>query len=208
MDGSDWIALTAVVVAVLSGGGAIKYARRSAVHSQRSADHAGESVVEARRAADEAARLTRIEEERRVEERARWHHEREPDLPGEIDLEYRDSPGGSPGDGALWGTVTFPHTYQVRAFTVAGSSWSPLSLDSVTQPGRPVEFMVERWPRGKEALHTDEVVFRFWPPAVAEDGTAVWRCGCGHSVQATEEGQGHWERRVKVRYVQPWASIH
>lgn len=192
MDMSDLIALGAAVVAAAGLGvsvWALVYASRSA--------------AAARDSADEAARLTRIEEERRREERQRWHHEREPDLPPEVELKYRDSPGHGPGDGALWATVTFPGTYQVRAFAMAGPSWTPLSLNSVTKPGQAVELMVERWPRGKETLHTEEILFRFWPPE-QRGGTAAWRCDCGAPVRVSEEGEGHWERRVKVTYRHPF----
>lgn len=193
MDTSDVIALGALLVAAAGLGlsvWALVYSRRSA--------------AAARDSADEAAQLTRIEEERRRAERQRWHHEREPDLPPEVELKYRDSPGHGPGEGALWATVTFPHVYQVRAFAIAGQSWTPLSLDSVTKPGRAVELMVERWPSGKETLQTEEILFRFWPPPEREDGLAVWRCDCGRSVRVSEEGEGHWERRVKVAYRHPF----
>lgn len=195
MDTSDWIALAALMVAVAGFGvsvWAIVYSRRSAQASRDSAD--------------EATRMRELDEDRRREERERWHQEREPVLPGVIEAEYRDSPGHGPGYGALWGTISVPHAYRVRGFAVAGQSWSPLSLDSPIKPNQPIEFMIERWQPGKEMLHTDELVLRFWPPGEAEDGTAVWRCDCGRSAQETQEGHGHWERRVKVNYQQPFAG--
>lgn len=73
MDASDWIALAALVVAVVSGGGAIMYARRSAVEAKPSADHAGDAVVEARRSADEAERMREIEARRRADEKELRH---------------------------------------------------------------------------------------------------------------------------------------
>lgn len=199
LDASDWIAVIAVVVAVVSGGAAIKYARKSAVQAERSADHAGDAVIEARRAADEAAQMRAIETDRRADEKERWHHECEPVLPGEIDASVR----GSGDTAALYGEITVARVYRVRAEAVSGASRIQLSLDMVTKPDQPIEFMIERRPQGKTTVDTEEIVFSFWPPVEGADGTGLWRCDCGRPGGGTMVGPGHWERRVKVSFRRP-----
>lgn len=198
MDSSDWIALVALVVSIVSGGAAIKYARRSAVEAKRSADHAGASVVEARRSADEAAKMRELEEGRRADEKERWHHDHEPDLPGEIKAKMRRSGAGDAG--ALRGEITVPGVYRVRADAVAGAASTQIALDGVTKANQPMEFMIERWAPGKTKPDTEEILFRFWPPVEGVDGVGVWACDCGRSVEAVDSEPGHWERRVKVIY--------
>lgn len=192
MDTSDWIALAAVVVSVTSvvvAVIAILYARRSA--------------NSARQSADEAMRMREIEEDRRREERERWHHECEPDLPGEVDAAYRPSGGRGSEDGALHGSITVPRVYRVQADAVSGQSRRQIALEMLTKPNQPIEFMIERWPRGKTAVDTEEVVFRFWPPIEGADGTGLWTCECGRPGGGRLDGDGHWERRVKVNYRRP-----
>jgi hypothetical protein len=198
MDSSDWIAVAAVVVSVVSGGAAVWYARRSVAEATRSADHAGASVVEARRSADEAAKMRELDEGRRAEEKERWHHDHEPDLPGEIEAKFRR---GGPGDaGALHGEITVPRLYRVRADAVSGLASTQIALDGVTKPGQAMSFMIERWSPGKARADTEEIVFRFWPPVEGVDGSGVWACNCGRPGQEAPSEPAHWERRVKVTY--------
>jgi len=188
MDTSNTIALGALLVAIAGLGVSVW------------------AVVYARRSANEARHMRQIEAERRRDEREDWHRDREPNLPPEVELEYRDSPGHGPGNGALWATVAIPDSYQMRAFAVAGDTWFPLSPNPITRPGWPAELLVEQWPHGKTDLEVKELVFRFWPPSAGESGAAQWRCDCGRPTQVREEGKGHWERHVKVRYHQPFAG--
>ena len=203
MDTSNWIALASVIVAFVFGVVtvfALKYGRRSAAEARRSADHAGDAVVEARRAADEAARMREIDEDRRREERERWHRESEPDLPGEIDAEYRPSGGHGSGDGSLHGSITVHRVYRVQAEAVSGRSRHQLAIATLTRPHQPIDFMIERWPQGKSTIDTEEIVFRFWPPIEGADGAGLWACECGRPGGGSLAGDGHWERRVKVSY--------
>lgn len=183
METSDWIALASAIAAVA----AVVYTRQS--------------VKSARRSADEAARMRQLDEDRRGEERERWHHECEPKLPAEIDARYRSS--GEDGDGALFGEITVPRMYRVRAEAVSGASRRQLSLDTVTRPDQPIEFMIEPRPPGATTVNTEEIVFRFWPPVEDTDGTGLWSCGCGRPNGQSMSGPGHWERPVRVRFRQP-----
>lgn len=184
MDSSDWIALAALVVSVVSGGGAVWYARQSA--------------AEAGRSADEAERLTRIEADRRSEEKERRHEELAPNLPVEIEAAL----GGAVSAGAaLYGLVQMDRAYRVKAFGRSGPSLTQLAFPSVTRAREPVRFVIEPWTEGSVEPSIKEIVFKLWPPAEGDVGN-VWSCGCGRAAGETEtvDGPGHWERRVKVNY--------
>lgn len=202
MDTSDWIAVAAVVVAVVAAGisaYAIKYARQSAVH-------AGASVVEARRSADEAARLREIEADRRSEEKQRRHEELGPNLPAEIEavLGARTFAGGG---GALYGEIQVDRMYRVQAFGRVGPSLTQLMFPSVTPAHGSVRFVIEPWVQGRVEPSVEEIVFKFWPPVEGVDRGEVWSCRCGQATGETLDGPGHWERRVKVNYYRPQDSV-
>jgi hypothetical protein len=200
MDTSDWIAVAAVVVAVVAAGisaYAIRYARQSAVH-------AGASVVEARRSADEAAKMRELDEDRRREERERRHEELAPDLPGEIDASFRPNQRLGGGHGSLFGTIKLPRGYRVKAEAIAtAGSRTELSLGMLVPPDREVEFQIEPRHPDQQELRMEEILFRFWPPVEGVDEVPSWSCECGRPTGGTLEGAGHWERRVKVTFRRP-----
>jgi hypothetical protein len=142
--------------------------------------------------------MRELEEGRRVEEKERWHRDHEPELPGEINSKRRVGEGGDPG--GLYGEITVPRVYRVRADAVSGPMSRQIALDGVTKAGQSLEFMIEQWVPGQTKPETEEIVFRFWPPVEGTDGTGVWTCACGRAAQEAGDGPAHWERRVKVKY--------
>lgn len=202
--------IAALVVAVLSynrSKDSIREAKRSADQAERSADHAGEAVVEARRSADEAKRMREVDEDRRRQEREQRHEQLAPGLPVEINAEFRENERLGGGQGSLFGAVTVPRGYRVKAEAVMGRSRTELGLSMVAAPGREIEFQIEPWHPDQEAARTGEVLFRFWPPLEGDD-VSTWGCGCGRPTGETLDGPGHWEQRVKVNYYRIQDSVH
>ncbi|MFG2001628.1 hypothetical protein ACGFNU_21000 [Spirillospora sp. NPDC048911] len=195
MSRSDWIASAAALAAFLSVGVAlfaIKYARDSAKHSGRSADHAGESAAEARQ-------LREIEAERRKEERERRHDDLGPNLPAEIEAEQEGE--------LLYGEITVPRAYRVRAYARSGDSLTQLSVDPVTVPNRPLRFVIEHLHPEQSAIHTEEIFFHFWPPEES-DQVPVWSCGCGLDTSREVMGdKGHWKAKVEVTFHDVMESV-
>jgi hypothetical protein len=197
MGTSDLIALAALMVAAAGLGlsvWALVYSRRSAAASRDSAD--------------EAKRLREIEAERRAEERERRHEELGPVLPGQIEAEFRENRRLGGGHGSLFGAITLPRGYRVKAEARIGRSRTELSLGMVVAPGREVEFQIEPWHPEQEKPRTDEIVFRFWPPVEGADDVSAWACGCGRPSGEAMDGPGHWEQRVKVSYYRIEDSVH
>lgn len=196
MDASDWIALSALVVAAASCAvavWAIVYARRSAQASRDSAD--------------EARRLREIGADRRTDEKEQRHEHLAPELPSELEAEFRENERLGGGHGSLFGAITIPRSYRVKAVAVMGQSRTELGLSMVVAPGREVEFQIEPWHPDQEAARTTEILFRFWPPIEGDD-VPTWGCGCGRPTGETLDGPGHWEQRVKVNYYRVEDSIY
>lgn len=175
--------IAGLVVSIVS----IRYVKRSTAH-------AGESAVESRR-------LREIEADRRVEEKERRHEDLAPNLPGELELEFRANERLGGGHGSLFGAITLPRGHRVKAEALmVGGSRSELSLGMVTAADREVGFQVEPWHPEQEKPRTEEIVFRFWPPVEGADDVPAWGCGCGRPTGEGMDGPGHWERRVTVSY--------
>lgn len=185
MTRSDWIASAAAVAAFLGVAVALW------------------ALVYARRSAAEARRLRELEADRREEERQRWHEELGPDLPGEIVAEFRPHPRLGAGMGSLWGKVSFPKTYRVKAVARMGQSRTDLSVPMLVERGQTVDFEIELWHPDQERAKTDEIVFKVWPPVRDADDTPAWSCGCGRPTGESLDGEGHWGQRVKVIYEKP-----
>lgn len=183
MDAGDWIALAAFVVAVGAGYFAAVSARA------------------ARRSADEAARLSGIEAERRHDEREDRHDRLAPPHPGKVAATLEDSAiGGSP---SLFATITVPRAYRVQAAGWNGTSRTPISLPLLIHANQPYRFHIEHWPAGREEPQTREVWFRFWPPIEDIDDTDPWTCPCGRPARENTDKPSHWELRVRVTYDPP-----
>lgn len=121
------IALGGVAVAVLSW----VVSRGSREEARRSADAAEVSAKAARDSAREAAAVAAIERER--------DHDRlgpgpVPDIAPKLETNRR----GSGGPDTLFGTITLPRDYRVRAFAVRGNSSSSIGLDLLLHAGRPL----------------------------------------------------------------------
>lgn len=195
MGASDWIALAALVVAVAG----LAVAVQAAVSSHRSAKSA-------ERSAEEAAKSRAIDEDRRRQEREQRHEDLAPDLPGNINAEFRPNERLGGGHGSLFGKIVVPRGYRVRAVALMGQSRSELGLGMVVVPGREVEFQIEQWHPDQEAPRTAEIVFRFWPPLEGDD-VPSWECGCDRPTGETADGPGHWEHRATVTYINPASNI-
>lgn len=194
MDASDWIALAAAVIA-LAGLPFTVIGIRIARESKKISK---EAAASAKKSADEAAAMTRIESERRAQEREDVHMRFKPRQPAGIAPELRT---GNPTDG-LFGSITVEHGYRVRAEAIrSDGSRTPLSL-SVLHPNRPAEFHIEQWPPGQTEPVTKEIRISFWPPR-AGDELELWACGCDRSSDESAGSPGHWEWRIPVVWQRP-----
>lgn len=212
MDMTDTIALASAIgtgVGALIAVPSVLYARRAAKAGESSAASGKDSAAAARasaeasrRSAEEAARLTAIEADRRKEEKERWHHERGPTPPAEIELTLSRDPG-SASEGALFATITVPHGYRVRGFAIYDNgNQTDTGLESTLKPNQPQTFFVEHWSPGQKHPRTAKLWIRFWPP-LEPDGLEVWECPCGRPTGESLDGEGHWEWRVPIRYDRP-----
>lgn len=210
MNTTDTIALAAaigtgagVLVGALIGIPSVYFARAAAKAGQDSASSGKDSAAAsrdsaeaARRSADEAAALNEIEAERRVEERARWHHELGPTPPGKFVAESRK---GTPTD-TLVAAITVPRGYRIRAEAIFHDGGSTSAgLGNVLRPNQEAEFHFEQWPPGRKQAVTKEIWIRFWPP-LDGDNVEVWTCSCGRPTGEALDGPGHWEWTVPVVY--------
>lgn len=202
MEASDVIALAALVVAV-AGLGIAAAGLGIAVHAAVSAHRSAKSSA---RSADEAARSRVIDEERRRDEREERHDGLAPKVPAEIKAEFRPNERLGGGHGSLFGSITMPRGYRVKAEALMGQSRSELGLGMVAAPGREVELQIEPWHPDQEAPRVAEIEFRFWPPLEGDD-VPSWSCGCGRPTGETLEGRGHWEQRVRVDYYRVQDSV-
>lgn len=194
MDASDWIAVVAVVVAVI-GLVVTVVATRIARDAKDISEDAKEA---AEKSANEAAAMTRIEAERRAEEREAWHMRFKPPQPAEFAPVLRK---GEPTD-SLFGSITVEHGYRVRAEAIrSDGSRTPLSL-TVLHPNRPTEFHIEQWPPGQTQPVTKEVRIGFWPPRAGDD-LDLWACGCDRPSDESAGSPGHWEWKVPVVWRRP-----
>lgn len=157
---------------------------------------AGLAKRHARESAEEAAKLTAIEQERRAEERERRHEDLAPQLPGEIVMELRDGRATQ----SLFGAITVTRSYRVQAEALFRSGGkSLLGMPAVLRPHQRVEFEVEKWPAGATQPKTEAVKFRFWPPIEGDD-VDTWACPCSKPTGESLDGPGHWECTVPVTY--------
>ncbi|WP_422734058.1 hypothetical protein ACN26Y_00340 [Micromonospora sp. WMMD558] len=199
MDEVTWLDIVAVLAAL--GGVAVAVlswvvSRGSRDEARRSADAAEVSAKAAQDSAREAAAVAAIE-------RDREHDRLGPGPVPDITSKLETNPRGSGLPRTLWGTVTLPRDYRVRAFAVSGNSSSQISLDLLVHAGRPYRFAIEQWPPGRTEPVAEYVLFRFWPPAETDDVDA-WRCPCDRAqADGDERTQGHWEWRVPVQYRTP-----
>lgn len=201
MSTSDWIALAALLVAIIGTASATFYARRSA----KTAEGAAES---ARKSAAEAAALTAIEADRRVEEKEAAHDRQGPVPPAEIELEFKPNRNVGGGHGSLFATITAPRGYRVQAQAVYDNGTrTGTGLGTTVKPNQPEEFFVEHWHPDQTEPKTKELWIRFWPP-LEPDGLDVWTCPCGRPTGeslggASGNDPGHWEWRVPVVFYRP-----
>ncbi|WP_162642339.1 hypothetical protein [Streptosporangium sp. 'caverna'] len=182
MDAGDWIAVAALVVALAAGYFAAISARA------------------ARRSANEAARLSGIEAERRRDEREERHERLAPSHPGSIVAVLEESAVGGPKN--LFGSITVPRDYRVQAEGWVRDSYTLLSLPLLLHANRPYRFHIEHWPPDREEPQTQEVRFHFWPPVDVDD-TDPWTCSCGRPTGENADSFGHWELRVPITYEPP-----
>lgn len=175
---------------------AAKAGKASAASGEDSASSARVSAEASRRSADEAAALTRIEGERRSEERERWHHELGPGAPSAIVAELREGTATS----SLFGSIIVPRGYRILADAQFHSGGSTrIGVPTPLRANQPSEFQIEQWPPGATRPVSKEIRFRFWPP-LEGDGVDVWTCPCGRPTGESMDGPGHWEWQVPVVY--------
>ncbi|MGN9804471.1 hypothetical protein [Micromonospora sp. L32] len=182
--------IVGVVAAVGVGIPAVVAARRSA----RAGEESAQAAKDAARGAADVARI----------ERAREHARLAPPAPPEIKAEIEDHPRLGADGAGLFGSITVPRDYRVKAEAVSGNARSPISLPLLLRAGTH-SFEIEKWPRGREEPQTEFVLVRFWPPAEVDE-VEHWTCPCDRPI-ADGDGPGHWEWRVPLDYYNPIVSI-
>lgn len=201
----DVISAAGVVVALGLGIASLKVAHASKDEARRSAKaaedsaRAGEQAAEAAQAsARQAAEAVRIERER---EHARLGPGPVPEIEAKLEVNPRYGPGGPR---ALFGEVTVPRDYRVRAEAVmAGGGYTSMSLPLLLHAGHPYRFAIEQWAPDRKKPQAEHVLFRFWPPAEGDD-VNPWACPCGRpAADGAVSEHGHWEWLAPIRFVSP-----
>lgn len=153
------------------------------------------TIPHLRQQATETAAANDIELERQRLEHEAIHEDRAPKIPGVLEARLRRTPATD----FLAGSITVDRTYRVHAEARIGETRQEIALQMVLHPGRPYEFVIEKWPAGKKSAVTEEILFKFWPP-LAGDGVEVWTCPCDEPTGEDMRGSGHWQRLVAVHY--------
>ncbi len=180
MDAGDQIALVALIVSIASlavAVWAIRYAKSSA--------------KSARDSANEAARLRRIEADRR-------HAELAPKPIERLEACYEGTP---PDLGTFTEfTVDGAGAYRIQVFAITdGTSRIQLCEPMLIHAGRSVYLQIDPSRESRGIITTRELLIKFWPPLESDD-TDPWSCPCGKPTGETADAPGHWEQRVPVDY--------
>lgn len=190
LNADNWIATGSGVVA-LAG---FVVAMRALIHARKSAEASHASAMAAQKSADEAATISRIELDRRHDDLAPAH-------PGELRAEERSDPQ-HPGYYNLFGSITVPRDYRVRAEMWNGTALSPIALPLLLRANQSQRFHIDRVPTGAtDSTAPIEVRIHFWPPVPDLDDTAPWTCACERQTGTDISGRGHWELRIPITYV-------
>lgn len=168
--GAGAAGIVVAVLAWLRGRAAAAASVRSAEAADRSADAAAWSAQEAASSAE----LLRAER----------HEALRPPPPAEIRAE--------PHEGALVGVITVPRDYRViAAGYTSNGTWHPVAVPPLLRGNRPTRFRIDAWPENTGGPRTQEIEFRFWPPA-GDDEAEHWNCACGKPTAAGDDVDGHW----------------
>lgn len=172
------------MVGAIGGIGGLAIGVVSAVIAASAKRDSRASAEASRDSADEAAKTRRIDADLQ-------HDHLQPEPPAEIKTELRE--------GTLFGTIRLPRDYRTAATGIyQGGGQHPIEIRPVLlRGGRDYEFPIEVWPGDRTVPKTEEIRFRFWPPA-ADDDVPPWTCRCGESVEEGDRRQGHWEWAVPV----------
>ncbi|NMO57505.1 hypothetical protein HH310_40840 [Actinoplanes sp. TBRC 11911] len=149
---------------------------------------AGLSVRHAKRSADAAGRVARVElarDHRDLAPRADW-----------FNFVTDSSKRVAQNDRFLVGTL--PRTYRMHGDLIfEGGSRSPLVVTPGTTLPAGTEIRAWLFEAGKTVAPA-EVEMRFFP-AISNDPGEPWTCECGEAIAATgHESRGHWVLRLKV----------
>ncbi|MFG6197781.1 hypothetical protein [Nonomuraea sp. JJY05] len=186
MDADTWAAIAAI--AAIAADVVAVVALYFAVTSARAA----------KESAKQAKAVARVEEERRAEERERWHEELKPPYPGKIETEVHGA--------SLYGYLpALPRDYLIRVGLCderrSGSTFRFQPQVRVTADLRH-RFPIDAWPSKVPSRFVAAV--KFWCPDLDDDDTGPlsWTCPCGRSglsssyvLDADDQlsGNGHWE---------------
>ncbi|MEU8278396.1 hypothetical protein ACFYOK_35580 [Microbispora bryophytorum] len=190
LNADNWIAVAAGGIG-LAG---VVIAWRALVHARRSAESADESAKAAQRSAEEAATISRIERDRR-------HDDLAPPHPGEIQAEEESDTRLGAGHYNVFGSITVPRDYRVRAQAWNGTSLTPIALPLLLRANQPYRFHLDRLREGVTSGNPTEIRFRFWPPVPDLDDTDAWTCPCSRPAGTDVDARGHWELRVPIAYL-------
>lgn len=181
-----------------AGEEAAEAARDSARTGNESAEAARDSAAAAWDSAREAAAVTAIE-------RAREHDRLGPGapppsgIPSDLGPKQRDSVVPA----TLFGTITVPRDYRVRAEAVTDNSHSPIGLPLLLRANQPYRFAIEGWPPDRTEPRAQAVRVRFWPPADIDD-VDRWTCPCDRPAsEETDRSPGHWVWLAPIQYEPP-----
>lgn len=153
-----------------------------------------DSAEASRDSANEAAKVSRIENQRQ-------HEAFRPELPNEIEAQKRDA--------SLFGSITVDRDYRIAATGLYDESSShEIGMPLLIRAGQPQSFQIDHLPPGAKEPRTKAILFRFWPPVADVDGVEPWACPCGQPATENVNGKGHWERRVPVHYYDALDSVY
>jgi len=163
-------------------------AREALTTSQESVAVAKDAAESSRRSADEAAKVAAVEV-------AQHHFDLAP-TQKTVPTYLQEGHPGTHRD--LFGVMTLPKDYQVRAVAQTGNSTFPLNLQGLLRANEPHRFFIEKWPPDQTVPTAEVVILKLWPPT-ADDPVEQWSCGCGRPLtEGTDRDPGHWEMRLPL----------
>ncbi|MEH1058343.1 hypothetical protein V6U89_24425 [Micromonospora sp. CPCC 206171] len=175
-------------------------ARRSADAGERSAVAAENANQAGERSADAAQESARQAAEVARMEREREHDRLSPGPVPHMNVELESNPRGASLPRTLFGVVSVPRDYRVRAEAVIeGGGHTALGLPLLLHAGRSYRFTIEQWPPGRMNPQVEFVLFRFWVPVEEIDKVAGWDCPCDRPMIDGSD-RGHWEWRAPIQY--------
>ena len=176
---AEWLAAVvagaALIVSILS----VWYSHRSVRISEEAKEVSKESAAQARRSADSAASVDKVERDRN-------HNMFEPAFAERCSFAVENINGDT-----LWCTFVPNRDYEIEVFKVQGASRVRIALTDRPKAGVPFKFMVEALPPEPQKALAQYLEFEVMP-------AGGWTCTCDRGMNGP-----HWVERIPVKTPRP-----